>query len=318
MQSIICGSGSYLPENLVTNDELAKTVETNDLWVQSRTGIKQRYIAKDGELTSHMAANAAQKAIDNAKIDKQVIDLIIVATTTADRTFPATAVNVQKILEIEKCAAFDVQAVCAGFIYALTTANCFIKSGQAKNILVIGADKMSSIVDWNDRKTCILFGDGAGAVIVSASDNSESGIIATDIESDGRYQDILQTDGGIGLSGTAGKVRMEGQEVFKHAVSKMSGCVKNLLKENSLSTNDINYLIPHQANSRIMEMVAKKLRIEDNRVISTVDQHANTSAASIPLAIDYANQNGLLKSGDLIAFTAIGGGLAWGAGLVRW
>lgn len=316
--SIIAGCGSYLPEKVVTNSDLELMVNTNDEWIRSRTGITQRHIAADGEATSHMAAKAAKDAINAAKIKASDIDLIIVATTTPDSTFPATAVHVQAAIKAEKAAAFDVQAVCAGFIYAISVADSFIKSGQAKNILVIGADKMSSIVDWKDRNTCVLFGDGAGAVILQASDEENRGILSTHIYSDGNFQNILNTSGGASSSGTVGKVQMLGQEVFKHAVDKMSKSVKAALKENDLNNSDIDVLIPHQANMRIMEMVAKKLKIAPENVISTVATHANTSAASIPLALAKAVNEEKISKGDVVAFTAIGGGLAWGSCLLRW
>jgi 3-oxoacyl-[acyl-carrier-protein] synthase-3 len=316
--SVIIGCGSYLPEKIVTNFDLAKTVDTSDEWIVSRTGIKQRHIAAEDEFTSHMSANAAREAIKRAGISASDIDLIIVATTTPDRTFPSTAVNVQALLGINSGAAFDVQAVCSGFVYALSIADNFIKAGQCKTVLVIGADKMSCIVDWSDRNTCVLFGDGAGAVILQASEEQDRGIISTNLYSDGSLQDILNTDGGAGFSGTVGKVKMQGQEVFKHAVEKMSSSVKTALKNAGLGIADVAAFIPHQANSRILEMVAKKLRISDDKVISTVDMHANTSAASIPLALADADGKGRFKQGDLVVFTALGGGLTWGSCLLRW
>ncbi len=303
----------------MTNDDLAKIVDTNDEWISTRTGIRQRHIAAAGEMVSNMAAKASEAALKKAGISAQEIDLIIVATTTPDRTFPSTAVSVQALLNAKNAAAFDVQAVCSGFIYAMSIANNFIKTDQSKNILVIGADKMSAILDWQDRNTCVLFGDGAGAVVLQAQDgNSGRGIISTNLYSDGNFQDILNTNGGVGFSGVAGKVAMQGQEVFKHAVDKMSSCVKNALSDAELSVTDINFLVPHQANSRILDMVAKKLSVPGEKVISTVQYHANTSAASIPLALDYANLNNQFKPGDLIALTALGGGLTWGTCLLKW
>lgn len=318
-RSVIIGCGSYLPEKILTNDDLTKIVDTNDEWISTRTGIKQRHISAEGELTSDMAAKASEIAIKKAGINAGQIDLIIVATTTADRVFPSAAVNVQALIGARNAAAFDVQAVCSGFIYAMSIADNFIKSGQFKTALVIGADKMSAILDWQDRNTCVLFGDGAGAVILQAASSNESrGIISTSIYSDGNFQDILNTNGGVGFSGTVGKVKMQGQEVFKHAVDKMSASVKTALVEAKYSVSDIDFLVPHQANSRILDMVAKKLSVPSEKVISTVQYHANTSAASIPLALDYADNNKSLKKGDLIALTAIGGGLTWGTCLLKW
>jgi 3-oxoacyl-[acyl-carrier-protein] synthase-3 len=315
--SVIVGSGGYLPGKILTNQDLEKIVDTTDEWISTRTGIKQRYIAAENELTSDMAAQAARVAINDSGLTAEDIDLIIVATTTPDSTFPSVATKVQHKLGITKGAAFDVQAVCAGFIYALSIADSFIKIGQAKNVLVIGAEKMSTVLDWQDRTTCVLFGDGAGAVVLSAEkDNPTSGIIGSKILSDGRFGSILQTNGGVAENQCAGVIKMLGQEVFKHAVEKMSSVAAEVLSENNLSLNDINYLIPHQANIRILESVAKKLQVPAEKVIVTVDQHANTSAASIPLAI--AANKDKFKKGDLIALSAIGGGLCWGACLLRW
>lgn len=315
VNAVITGCGAYLPEKILTNKDIEKMVETSDEWIIARTGIKQRHIAANDELTSHMAAKAAGDALKNAGIDAEKIDFIIVATTTPDKTFPATAVNVQKIIGASNAAAFDVQAVCSGFVYAMTVANGLIKSGMAKNILVIGADKMSSIVDWNDRGTCILFGDGAGAVVLSAS-NDDRGIIGSCLYSDGNYQDILYTNGGAGSTGDSGKVHMTGQEVFKHAVEKMTNSIKAVLEKNNLKKEDIAYLVPHQANLRILDMVGKKLRLPEEKLIATVENHANTSAASIPLAITQSKDK--FTKGDLIVLTAIGGGLAWGSLALKW
>ena len=318
IRSRIIATGAYLPSKIVTNHDLEKIVETNDEWIVERTGIKKRHIAADNELTSDMAYEAAKSAIESSDISYNDIDLIIVATTTPDNTFPATATKVQAKLGIKQGAAFDLQAVCSGFIYALATADNFIKSGQYKNILVIGADKMSSILDWNDRKTCILFGDGAGAVLLQADSSSGRGILSSHLYSDGRYFDILNTDGGAALNKQAGVVKMEGQEVFKHATQKMSSAVNNALEYNNLSLEDIDWLIPHQANIRILKSVAKKLKISSDNVISTVQDHANTSAASIPLALNEAISSGNISSGNIIAMTAIGGGLSWGSCLIKW
>jgi 3-oxoacyl-[acyl-carrier-protein] synthase-3 len=315
--SVIVGSGGYLPEKVLTNLDLEKIVDTTDEWISTRTGIKQRYIAAENELTSDMAAQAGANAINDAGLTAEDIDLIIVATTTPDSTFPSVATKVQHKLGITKGAAFDVQAVCAGFIYALSIADSFIKTAQAKNVLVIGAEKMSAVLDWQDRTTCVLFGDGAGAVVLSAEkDNTTSGIIGSKILSDGRFGSILQTNGGVAENQSAGVIKMVGQEIFKHAVEKMSSIAADVLSENNLSINDLSYLIPHQANIRIIDSVAKKLQVPAEKLIITVDQHANTSAASIPLALA-ANKN-KFKKGGLIALSAFGGGLCWGACLLRW
>lgn len=318
LSSVIIGTGEYLPKKILTNKDLEKIVDTNDEWIATRTGITQRHIAADDEFTSHMSANAAKQAIENAGIAASEIDLIIVATTTPDNTFPATAVNVQALIGAGQGIAFDVQAVCAGFVYAISIADNFIKSGQVKTALVIGADKMSSIVDWSDRNTCVLFGDGAGAVILRASEDNGHGILSTHLYADGNYQSILNTTGGTSSTGTVGKVKMAGQEVFKHAVEKMGDSIKTALKTNNLEISDINHLVPHQANSRILDMVAKKLGIKEANVVSTVSMHANTSAASIPLALNNANSKGRFNKGDVVVFTAIGGGLAWGSCILKW
>ena len=322
--SVIMGCGSYLPEKVLTNNDLESFVETNDAWIIERTGIKKRHIAAEKELTSDMAAKAAARAIKKSGISAEDVDLIVLATTTPDRSFPSTATKVQALLGITGGAAFDVQAVCSGFIYALAVADNFIKTGQCKTAIVIGAEKLSSIVDWTDRSTCVLFGDGAGAVVLQAESkpNVEGaqprGILSTHLHSDGRYQDILYVDGGVGSTQDAGKIRMQGQDVYKHAVEKMSACVKEALEYNHITAEEVDFLVPHQANVRILKTVAKKLRIPEDKVIMTVDQHANTSAASIPLALDYGVSQGLLKEGQTLMFTAIGGGLSWGSSLIRW
>lgn len=318
ISSVIIGTGGYLPEKILTNSDIEKIVDTSDEWITSRTGIKQRHIAAENEKTSDMAIMAARTALKKAAINASDIDLVIVATTTPDNTFPSTAVIVQSSLSLKNAAAFDVQAVCSGFIYALSIADSFIKTGQAKNVLVIGAEKMSCILDWTDRNTCVLFGDGAGAVILQASDDKNRGVIYSKLHADGSYKDILHTNGGASSTGTVGKVHMQGQEVFKHAVSKMSESVKESLLYNSLNVNDIAAFVPHQANARILDMVAKKLHIAEDKVVSMVSQHANTSAASIPLAIADADSKGKFKINDLVVLTAIGGGLTWGTCLVRW
>lgn len=318
IRSIITGCGSYLPERILTNADLERMVETSDTWITERTGIKRRHIAAENELTSDMATTAAANALKAASINPSAIDLIVLATTTPDSTFPSTATKVQANLGITQGAAFDVQAVCAGFIYALSVADNFIKSGQVKTAIVIGAESMSRIVDWNDRGTCVLFGDGAGAVILQADNAGNRGILSSHLHSDGRYRDILYVDGGVGSTGQAGKVRMAGQEVFKHATQKMSACVLEALEANSLQPDDIDWLVPHQANIRILQAVAKKLNMPMERVITTVEHHANTSAASIPLALDSAAREGKFSQGDLIMLEAIGGGLSWGSCVLRW
>jgi len=319
LRSKILGCGSYLPDNCVTNDELAKTVDTSDEWIVARTGIKQRYIAKEGELTSDLARKAALKAIEHAGIDVQEIDLIVLGTTTPDNTFPSTATKVQAQLGLTHGFAMDVQAVCSGFMFALATADNFLKAGQGKTALVIGAETFSRLLDWEDRTTCVLFGDGAGAVILRAEESSESdGILSTHLHSDGRHQDILIVDGGPSLTQTTGHVRMAGKEVFRHAVVNLAEVVKEALAANDLSSDDIDWIVPHQANKRILDGTAKKLKVSADKVVVTVDQHANTSAASIPLALDAAVRDGRIKRGDLLILEAMGGGLTWGSALVRW
>jgi len=332
-QSEIIGCGSYLPERIVTNSELAETVDTSDEWIIARTGIHQRHIAADGELTSDLAVIAAKRAISNAKIDVQDIDLVIVATSTPDRTFPATATKIQHQLGMKNGAAFDVQAVCSGFIYGLSVADSFIQSGKANTVLLIGAETFSRILDWEDRSTCVLFGDGAGAVILKANpegpeaaensvksdgQNRRRGILSTHIHSDGATNDLLYVDGGPSSTGTVGHLRMNGPEVFRHAVTNLTSIVHETLDHNGYKADDIDWLIPHQANKRILDRTARKLNLPAERIVVTVDRHANTSAASIPLALDAAVQDGRVQRGDLILMEAMGGGLTWGAALVRW
>tara|TARA_R110002012_G_scaffold180986_1_gene346880 strand:- start:137 stop:1123 length:987 start_codon:yes stop_codon:yes gene_type:complete len=320
-KSLLVGCGSYLPQRLVTNDELSLTVDTSDEWITKRTGIRQRHIAADGEFTSDLALHAARDALKHAGMTADDIDLIIVATTTPDDTFPSTATKVQAKLGMAHGAAFDIQAVCAGFIYALATADNFIKAGQARAVLVIGAETFSRILDWEDRTTCVLFGDGAGAVVLRSSDDSEAdsdfGILSTHLHSDGRHRDVLYVDGGPSSSQTVGHVRMAGQEVFRHAVSKLSGVIDEALAANGLDSSAVDWLIPHQANSRIIKSMAQKMKLPEEKVVSTIDRHANTSAASVPLALTEAVRDGRVKNGNLVLFEAIGGGLVWGAGLVR-
>ena len=322
LRSVITGVGSYLPIKILTNDDLSKIVDTSDEWIQKRTGIKRRHIAADDELTSDLAKIAAERAMDNAGVSSNEIDLLILATTTPDNTFPATAAKVQSMLGIKCGAAFDIQAVCSGFIFALTQADNMLRLGQAKTALVIGAEIYSRILDWTDRGTCVLFGDGAGAVVVKANqgigDNSDRGILSSLIRTDGQYYDNLYVDGGVASTGTAGHVRMAGVEVFRHAVSRMSEAVKQSLNDAGLSKDDLDWLIPHQANLRIIEQVGKKLRIDSAKVIISLQEHANTSAATIPLALDHAIKNGKLKNNDIISLTAMGGGFTWGAITLRW
>lgn len=320
LRSKILGCGSYLPDNLVSNDELSKRVDTSDEWITARTGIKQRYMAADDELTSDLARKAALKAIEHAGIDVQEIDLIILGTTTPDNTFPSTATKVQAQLGLTHGFAMDVQAVCSGFMYALATADNFLKAGQGKTALVIGAETFTRLLDWEDRTTCVLFGDGAGAVILQAEESSResAGILSTHLHSDGRHQEILMVDGGPSLTQTTGHVRMAGKEVFRHAVKNLANVVVEALKENNLTSDDVDWIVPHQANKRILDGTAKKLKVSTDKVIITVDQHANTSAASIPLALDVAVRDGRIKRGDMIILEAMGGGLTWGSALVRW
>jgi 3-oxoacyl-[acyl-carrier-protein] synthase-3 len=316
-RSKITASGAYLPEKIITNHDLAKTIDTSDEWIFDRTGIKQRHIAAEGEFTSDLAYKAALDAIKNAGVDKEEIDLIIVATTTPDNIFPSTATKVQHKLGLTKGFAFDVQAVCSGFIYALTVADSLIKTGQAKKALVIGAETMSRIIDWQDRNTCVLFGDGAGAVILEKSDD-ESGIIHSHLYSDGSYYDMLKTNGGPSLNGGHGTVEMSGKEVFKNAVTKMASSVEKALQDTDLSTSDIDLLIPHQANIRILDAVAKKLHLNEKKLVVTIARHANTSAASIPLALNEALLQGRVKKDDLLVFEALGAGLTWGTIILKW
>jgi 3-oxoacyl-[acyl-carrier-protein] synthase-3 len=322
IRSVVQGCGSYLPERLVTNAELAKKVDTSDEWIQQRTGIKQRHIAAEGEFTSHLAIKASQRALDHAGLKAADLDLIVLATATPDETFPATATRVQAELGMTKGAAFDVQAVCAGFVYGVSVADSLIKNGVASTALVIGAETFSRILDWNDRGTCVLFGDGAGAIVLKGEKgggtSADRGILANALHSDGRQHDILYVDGGPSSTRTTGFLRMEGKEVFKHAVVNMAAVVGEVLEKAGLEPKDIDWLVPHQANKRIIDGTGRKLGLPPERVVVTVDKHANTSAASIPLALDTAVRDGRIKQGDLLLMEGIGGGLAWGASLVRW
>lgn len=318
IRSVVVGTGSYLPKRVMDNNEIANIVETSDAWIQERTGITQRHIAADGEFTSDLAAHAARNALHAAALKASDIDLIIVATTTPDNTFPSTACKVQTLLDIKDCAAFDMQAVCTGFVYALATADNFLKSGQYKRALVIGAETITRIIDWKDRGTCILFGDGAGAVILEAQEGGERGILAHCLHADGSTRDLLYVDSGPSTSDKVGKLHMLGQEVFKHAVIKLAAATQEALERAELPATSIDWAIPHQANQRILDATVKKLGLPPEKLISTVALHANTSAASIPLALDAAVRDGRIREGQLLALQAIGGGLTWGAAILRW
>jgi 3-oxoacyl-[acyl-carrier-protein] synthase-3 len=322
LRSVVLGCGSYLPQRTVTNAELAARIDTSDEWIVQRTGIRERHIAADDEFTSHLAIKAANAALANAGIDAQAIDLIVLATSTPDNTFPATAVAVQNALGITRGAAFDLQAVCSGFVFALATADNFLRAGAFKRALVIGAETFSRILDWNDRGTCVLFGDGAGAIVLEAQEqpgrSSDRGILTTHLRSDGRHKAKLFVDGGPGSTKTVGHLRMEGREVFKHAVGMITDVIVDAFNATGLSADDITWFIPHQANKRIIDASAHKLHIAPQKVVLTVDLHGNTSAASIPLALNVAVKDGRVKKGDLVLFEAMGGGFTWGSALVRW
>jgi 3-oxoacyl-[acyl-carrier-protein] synthase III len=320
--SVIIGCGSYLPERVVENKELAATVDTSDEWIIERTGIHRRHIAADGETTCDLAYAAGLAALQNAGVRAEDLDLIVLATATPDHTFPATATQVQARLGMMKGAAFDVHAVCSGFIYALAVADNFLKAGQAKNALVIGAETFSRILDWKDRSTCVLFGDGAGAVLLQRQDGvadvGSPGVISTHLHSDGRYKDHLYVDGGPSSTQSTGYLRMAGREVFKHAVTNLASVVNEALESNNVSADQIDWVVPHQANQRILDATARKLKLDPARVISTVANHANTSAASVPLALSTAVGDGRIKRGQLLILEAMGGGFTWGSSLVRW
>jgi 3-oxoacyl-[acyl-carrier-protein] synthase-3 len=322
IRSVVLGCGSYLPEQILTNAELAKRVDTSDEWIVQRTGIKQRHIAAEGEFTSHLAINAARAALANASVDAQSIDLIVLATSTPDNTFPATAVAVQHALGIYHGAAFDLQAVCSGFVFALATADNFLRTGSCKRALVIGAETFSRILDWKDRGTCVLFGDGAGAIVLEAqtlpSQSSDKGVLTTHLRSDGRHKSKLYVDGGPSSTQTVGHLRMEGREVFKHAVGMITDVIVDAFNATGLTAEDLNWFVPHQANKRIIDASAHKLHIAPQKVVLTVDLHGNTSAASIPLALSVAVKDGRIKQGDLVMLEAMGGGFTWGSALVRW
>ncbi|MEC9393035.1 MAG: beta-ketoacyl-ACP synthase III [Pseudomonadota bacterium] len=318
-KSKIIGVGAYLPERIVTNDDLSKNIDTDDKWISERTGIKERRIANDSETTSSLGIEAAKKAINNAGISRDDIDLIILATATPDNTFPATATSIQAGLGINRGYAYDVQAVCSGFVFALEIADNSLRLGKSKNALVIGSETFSRILDWKDRSTCVLFGDGAGAVVLQSTDsNSTRGILSNHLHSDGNYKDMLYVDGGPSTSNNVGFLRMDGQGVFKHAVKNISGSILEALKQNNITIDDIDWFIPHQANSRILDAVAKKVGLKSEKIIVTVDKHANTSAASIPLALNEAVELGKINEDDIILLAAMGGGFTWGSSLIRW
>lgn len=322
LRSQVAGVGAYLPSRVVSNAELAQKLETSDEWIRERTGIRERRIAADGELTSDLAIAASQEALRAAGLNASAIDLIVLATATPDETFPATATTVQARLGITRGAAFDIQAVCSGFVYAIATADNFIKAGQAKNVLVIGAETFSRIIDWNDRTTAVLFGDGAGALVLSAAqgqgDTKDRGVLSTHLFSDGRHHDLLYVDGGPSKTMTTGHLRMEGREVFRHAVANMADAIDLALRTNNFSASDIDWFVPHQANQRILDATARKVGVHPSRVISTVAQHANTSAASVPLALVAAVNDGRIKRENLVLLEAMGGGFTWGSALIRW
>jgi 3-oxoacyl-[acyl-carrier-protein] synthase-3 len=321
-RSVIRGVGAYLPKRIMTNDDFSRIVDTTDEWITERTGIKQRHIAAEDELTSDLGIAAAKQALVRSGIDPGDIDLIICATATPDRTFPATAVRIQAGLGITKGAAFDVQAVCSGFVYAMTTADNFLKTGLFKRAIVVGAETFSRILDWSDRGTCVLFGDGAGAVVLEAQPQKgtreDRGVLAARIRSDGRYEDLLYVDGGPGSTKTTGHLRMNGREVFRHAIQKISGVIEETLVETGYAAEEIDLYVPHQANQRILDGIAKRLGVDPKKIMSTLAKHGNTSAASIPLALNQAFEEHRLKEGNLVLMEAMGGGFTWGAVLARW
>lgn len=322
LRSVITGCGAYLPKRVLTNAELSRMVDTSNAWIVERTGIRERRIAADGELTSDLAVKAARGALASARREAADIDLIVLATATPDETFPATATRVQAALGITRGAAFDVQAVCSGFVYALTTADALVKTGQARRALVIGAETFSRILDWEDRSTCVLFGDGAGAVVLEQARGPAGprtrGVLSAYLRSDGRFADLLHVDGGPSKTRTVGHLRMRGREVFRHAVVNLSEAIMGALKTAGLTIADVDWFVPHQANQRIIDGTVRKLGIAADRVVSTVARHGNTSAASVPLALHAAVSDGRIKRGDLVLMEAMGGGLTWGASLVRW
>lgn len=322
IRSVAVGCGGYVPDRVVHNAELGELVETSDDWIIQRTGIRQRHFAAAGELTSDLAVRAAELALVDAGLTADAIDLLIVATSTPDETFPATATTVQAKLGMTTGAAFDIQAVCSGFVYALSVADAMLKNGMGTTALVIGAETFSRLLDWTDRRTCVLFGDGAGAVVLRAEpgtgETTDRGILGSTLHSDGRLHDLLYVDGGPSSTGTTGLLRMQGKEVYRHAVTKLTSVVAEILEANGMEASSIDWVIPHQANARIIDSVATKLGVDVDQVVITVDRHANTSAASIPLALSVAVVDGRIKRGDLLLFEALGGGMTWGANLLRW
>jgi len=322
VRSLVTGCGAHLPERVVTNDELARSVDTSDEWIYERTGIRERRIAAEDEKTSALGAAAAEAALQSAGAAAADIDLIVLATTTPDETFPATATQVQALIGATKAVAFDVQAVCSGFIFGLAVADSFIQTGRAETALVIGAETFSRIVDWQDRDTCVLFGDGAGAVVLRASNGAgtgaDRGILSTHLHSDGRFHDLLYTDGGPSSTQTVGQVRMVGKEVFRHAVANLASVLEEALTANGLEAEDIDWLVPHQANKRILDSTARKLGLPPEKMVVTIERHANTSAASIPLALAEASSDGRIKPGDVVILEAMGGGFTWASCVLRW
>ena len=317
VRSVVLGAGSALPKRRVSNEELAQTVDTTDAWIVERTGIKSRYIAGDDETTASLAADAARKALDHAGVEAGDIDLIVLATATPDQTFPSSATKVQAALGIDDCIAFDVHAVCTGFLYALSVADSMLRGGNAKKALVIGSETFSRILDWEDRATCVLFGDGAGALVLGVEE-TDGGILATRLHADGRHNDLLFVDGGPSTTGTVGKLRMKGREVFRHAVVNLADVLNEVLAAAGLTSADVDWVVPHQANARILDATAKKLGLPAEKIIVTVDKHANTSAASVPLAFDAAVKDGRIKRGDVVVLEAMGGGFTWGAAALRY
>ncbi len=317
-RSVVLGAGSALPKRRVTNEELARDVDTTDEWIVERTGIRSRYVAGDGETTASLAADAARAALAHAGADAADIDLIVLATATPDQTFPSSATKVQAALGIADCVAFDVHAVCTGFLYALSVADNMVKGGMADYALVIGSETFSRILDWEDRTTCVLFGDGAGALLLKAEETEDRGVLATKLHADGRHNDLLYVDGGVSTTGTIGKLRMKGKEVFRHAVTNLADVLNETLEAAGHEPGEVDWVVPHQANKRILDATARKLGLNPARVVVTVDQHANTSAASVPLALDTAVRDGRIKPGDLVVLEAMGGGFTWGAAVVRY
>jgi 3-oxoacyl-[acyl-carrier-protein] synthase-3 len=320
IRSVVTGTGSALPARRVSNAELAAQVDTSDEWIVERTGIRFRHIAGEGETTATLAADACRAALTAAGIDAQDIDLIVLATATPDQTFPATATKVQAMLGIDDCVAFDVAAVCSGFLYAVQVVDSMIRSGVAKRALVIGAETFSRILDWEDRTTCVLFGDGAGAIVLEAQDTADEGgrgILTTKLHADGRHNQLLYVDGGVSTTGTVGKLRMKGREVFRHAVTNLASVMTESLAMAGLSADQVDWVVPHQANARILDATARKLGLPPERVVVTVDQHANTSAASVPLALDVAVRDGRIREGQIVVLEAMGGGFTWGAAVIR-